>query len=193
MDIRPLVTDRRTVAYHEAGHAVMAHLSGQYEIDGPISLDGTGTEDGNAVTPLVQSPELTDRRRAEGWVVDGFEQIKQRVVVAASGYAAEVMLAAKDGKPMDEQRAFLGAHGDVKDVQELWGKGSFFPFVEKVLTEMMRPEVWAMVDQLAKALLAHDGPMSSAQVTNELVASQHKGGLEFSLHLPELSLPPAAS
>lgn len=182
--------DRESIAHHEAGHAVMAFLSGILAIDGPIHINGMLTERGNAETPLHEDPALLARRQAEGWVIDEFERRKQRAAVAAAGYAAEMLLAAKAGRVFDKRAAFKGAHGDVLTVQEVWGKGEFMRFAELVATVMQRPEVWAMVEQLATKLLATSGPLPAAQATALLEAAQRAMGVKVGLHLPELRSTP---
>ncbi|TDR47370.1 hypothetical protein DFR29_10229 [Tahibacter aquaticus] len=168
----------------------MAFLSGIFVIDGPIHIDGTLTEKGNAETPLHQDPALLAHRQAEGWVVDEFEQRKQRAVIAAAGYAAEMLLADKVGRAFDNEAAFRGAHGDVLTVRKVWGTGAFIGFAERVAAVMLKPEVWAMVDRLAKTLLARSGPLPAAEVTASLEADQAAGGAKVGLHLPELRPPP---
>lgn len=181
-----LPVDRMSTAYHEAGHAVMAFLSGIFVIDGPIHVDGVHTEEGNAETPLDEDPALLARRRDEGWVVDEFERRKQRAVIAAAGYAAEKLFAAKCGRAFDEDAAFRGAHGDVLMVRDVWGPGAFMRLVECVSAEMLKPEVWKMVERLATTLLAHPGPLPASEAIASLEVAQADTGATIGLHLPEL-------
>jgi hypothetical protein len=184
-----LPIDRRTTAYHEAGHAVIAFLSGIFDVDGPLHIDGRFTDDGNAATPIRENPELLARRRAEGWNIDDFERRKQRAAVAAAGYAAEMLLSTKAASHFNERLAFMGAHGDVQVVVDMWGEGSFMSWVEKVLAKMMDPAVWEMIDRLASALLALDGPMDADSVMSELESSQQATSAVVALHFAELRLP----
>ncbi len=167
----------------------MAFLSGIFVIDGPIHIDGAYTIDGHAETPLHEDPALLSRRRSEGWVIDEFEQRKQRAVIAAAGYAAESLLAVRGGRAFDNVAAFRGAHGDVLTVREVWGPQSFLHFVERVIAEMLKPEVWTMVERLAGTLLAHPGPLPAAEAMASLDATRAAVGATVGLHLPNLRPP----
>ena len=177
---------REASAHHESDHAVIAFLSGIFVIDGPMHIDGLHTEDGNAEALLHEDPELLALRRTEGWVIDQFEQRKQRAVLAAAGYAAEKLFVNRRGRAFDEVAAFRGAHGDVLTVQEVWGTGAFLAFVERVTAEMLKPEVWEMIERLPTKLLTHPGPLPAAEATALLNAAQADTGATVGLHLPEL-------
>ena len=180
---------REDVAYHEAGHAVIAYLTGYHIIDGPIHIDGEETEDGHAHTPIAEDDGRIEERRLKGWVIDEFERRKQRSVIAVAGYTAELVHAAIEGLDFNERRAFMGAHGDVETVRQTWGPQSFYPFSKALGSEMAQPEVWDMVEALAKALLENDGPLPSESAMSVLESSRRSSEAPFRLFLPYLRPP----
>jgi hypothetical protein len=77
MGTYPPRPSRESVAIHEAGHAVIAFLTGYHVVDGDIDIDGQNGSR-QAITPLAVSDDLLSARCAEGWIINEFEQRKQR-------------------------------------------------------------------------------------------------------------------
>ena len=182
---------RENVAHHEAGHAVIAYLTGFYVIDGPIDIDGEGSDGHYAETPILEDDALLAERIQEGWVIDHFVKLKQQTAFAVAGFTAEMFLAEENGTAFDDDLAFKGALGDRKQVLEYWkGPNSFRELSRLLIHSMVEEEVWSMISILAKALLAQEGSMPAEKVMEILQRSKADTGAKFRLFFKNVKQPP---
>jgi hypothetical protein len=153
--------DSTTVAYHEAGHAVLAHITGVYVIDGPITTTGLDA----AETPIMREAAFcVARSNAIGDVTQ--DQLNyETAIIAAAGQAAERIYLRKQGLPVDEQRLAQGAFGDLQLVNELLGPKHWFDVCEAASKYLQEPKTWPIVDKLAKAILQKSGILTKDQAT----------------------------
>ena len=76
------MTNRRRVAAHEAGHAVMAHLLARLVV--MVSLDGPPVGGGVSIDRMPREPLSRRRRPLAHW-----HEIEDEVVVCAAGQLSE--------------------------------------------------------------------------------------------------------
>lgn len=186
MSIIPLNRPREIVAIHEAGHAVIAFLTGYHVIYDAVDIDGINSEGDAATIPLERNAALCAQRVQENWVLSEFELRKQQCVISVAGYTAERVHAERTGVPFDETGAGRGAHGDMLAVKNLWGPGNFVRFSNEVLPELRTPMVWTMVETFAQALSTSEGPFPAEAAMTLLEKSRRQTGAQFKLFLPDL-------
>lgn len=182
---------RENVAHHEAGHAVIAYLTGYHVIDGPIDIDGEGSDGHYAETPILEDDALLAQRVQEGWVIDHFVRLKQQTAFAVAGFTAEMFLAEENGTVFEDDLAYKGALGDRKQVQDFWkSPNSFREFSRLLIHAMVEEEVWSMISILAKKLLANQGPMPAQTAMEILHQAKKDTGAKYRLFFKSVSQPP---
>ncbi|XDF33155.1 hypothetical protein RBH89_13165 [Paracidovorax avenae] len=127
------------VAYHEAGHAVMAMAVG-FSVS-EISCVATETSMGRTV--WYPPPQMTQEARVGA------------VLVYAAGMAADYLnWESKIERDQDEHS--LGHNGDRRDaashLSELGQHDSFNHYVGIAMSHLRKPEIWALVASFAQIL-----------------------------------------
>lgn len=141
-------TDER-LAFHEAGHAVLAHLSPALRLktSGNVSIISTSHEAGGADVEVdcANSAEFPPARF-------DFEF----GVVSAAGMAADVKRCKERGESFSDE-AFrslqLGAAADLRSIRERFGSGLFAEFFDIATARLESEETWNKVTMLAAALV----------------------------------------
>lgn len=155
-------TDRHRVltAYHEAGHAVMAHLCGQQITEVEI----VGDDD---LTGSVQSLRFTDERASEHDPALPTAPLERRLLCTVAGMVAESMISGRrswDESCEDLDAAVRLAMQVVGDCERV------IPFLEIVrehAEDLLRCN-WAAVELLANTLTEH--PRMSGEEVRRLLA-----------------------
>lgn len=155
---------RINTAYHEAGHAVLAHVTGVYEIDGAIDTFGPDV----ANTPLKRDGLRCAIRAKDypGLKTDDCDY--ETAIIAAAGSQAERLYQVKNGFAVDENALFLGAHGDIQLVQSLLGSGRWYEVCAAASYYLGQPDIWKVVERLARAILQAQKPLPADRVTDIL-------------------------
>jgi hypothetical protein len=153
-----------TVAYHEAGHAVLAYITGVYMIDGPISTSGSP----HAETPIWRDAALCAARTLDMGELDLHEYDYEGAIIAAAGHEAERIYLLRNNLTVDEQALGQGAHGDLCLVRELLGPKHWVDACSAAAQYLHEPKIWKMVEQLATSILRHSGTLTKDQATETL-------------------------
>ena len=152
------------VAYHEAGHAVLAHITGVYEIDGPIITDGISY----AETPIMRDAVRVSARSIDMGVVTLDELNYEEAIIAAAGQEAERIYLKANNLHVDETALSQGAHGDLCHVRELLGSSHWFEVCAAASQYLKEPRTWQIVEHLAQLILRKSGALTADQATEAL-------------------------
>jgi hypothetical protein len=156
----PLQAGLRQVAYHEAGHLVLACITGVYHPGKRgISIAGKhiayAAYRGDPLLVVHRSPELSEAALADALAIE-------RGIINAAGYAAEHRFLVTQGFDPDTEVLTDGARGDMEALRENNG-GLSVPFDDDDLGLFERftaaadgyfeePAVWAAVTAVAEGL-----------------------------------------
>ena len=172
----------KETAYHEAGHAVIAKLSGTYLV-GAIDARPESTQGACDCTFV---PALHEARQlALGLSVDAKAE---EAVICAAGAAAQIRFMAdskigldSDGGWTDaaDTYVFHCASGDVERVRELFGVGRWCAAMACAKAFLNEAPVWEAISRLATEVIRRGGEMSETAVDSFL----HQTFVE--LDLPE--------
>lgn len=156
------MSDRAQTAFHEAGHAVLAFITGVIEIDGPIV-----TSDVNqAEVPLRVDRSRCMARAEQFGGVEFVDHKFEQAIISAAGSEAQRKYMRLEGIEIDEAALFQGAHGDVKRVQELLGPGRWNEVCSVASAYLEKPAIWKVVHTLALAILRIDRPLTANEATD---------------------------
>jgi hypothetical protein len=155
--------DRET-AYHEAGHAVLAHITGVYLLDGPIGLSA----DQNAETPLRREHDLCVARAIDHGGMKSIDHNREEAIICAGGSEAQRIYLTNSAIAFDEEHLFRGAHGDVQRARELLGEGCWVEVCASARRYLQQPNIWRVVEALAEKIATSERMFSSDAVTNFL-------------------------
>jgi hypothetical protein len=127
---------RRELAFHEAGHAVVAALLG-------LPIEWVTIDDENGCGQA--EPETNPFFRLD----EPFES-RRRVIVAMAGSAAQCLGIGREPQWMP------ASEGDKRLAEDNAERAGFSPDdLSVAITILSRPHVWEKVDRLAAALLEH--------------------------------------
>ncbi|MBQ0822691.1 hypothetical protein KBI52_21120 [Microvirga sp. HBU67558] len=146
---------RDELAYHEAGHAVIAHLSIAFILDGPVIIDDQDGSFGYCTDPDLDPKVTVYRVRYE------------RAVVAAAGYAAQKLYNERAHGSFNISALQLGASDDAGMIREDFGFGVFDEFVAIATQRFNEDGVWEAVERLA-ARLAQSGQLSAEEAAKRI-------------------------
>lgn len=125
------------LAYHEAGHAVLAVRSKYLKLDGPVSFQ-------KAECPAaIDWSTVPDAERAKACY--------ELCIAAAAGMEAEIQYHIVSGSSYEGRVLFMGAHGDVSLIRSIFDSGSIGEFRSLARTRLL--SVWPVVDQVAQHLI----------------------------------------
>lgn len=132
-------SERQIVAYHEAGHGVMAIACGFTVTEFSITVSENGA---GYVRYQIPHP------------IAG-ETAKKGALVSAAGLAADMLLAQASGKQRQDD-VFLGHFNDQENgnrfISQSGEAGAFRDYL--VVSMMFLKQNWDIVDKVAKSLLA---------------------------------------
>lgn len=136
-------------AYHEAGHLVFAHMTGICIVRGL-----TGQLAPNQAGAIFDHDLalVAARANAHPEVIDHNLEL---AIIAAAGYAAQERYVDSTGQPVDQNRLFQHAHGDIGVVQELLGKARWKDTCNRARRYLDEPGVWQAITAVAQAALKH--------------------------------------
>ncbi|WP_201834909.1 hypothetical protein [Microvirga zambiensis] len=149
----PFTPQNLQVAYHEAGHAVLGHITGIYQINGPIVTAGMT----KAWVSFHCNPRLVALRARVGQPRNQADLVREQAIIGAAGVAAEHIHLRNMGVTPNSRALFRGAHGDVLAIRQLVGPGHFNQLVQHAECHLADPRVWAMVEDLVQAITAYSG------------------------------------
>lgn len=158
-------------AHHEASHAVLAHVTGVYLMEGINLQDGF-----QAQALMKRDGNLCVARRLDNSGANIDHDLEMSIICAA-GLEGERRYLVEQGMPVDENILFLGAHGDVQDVRELIGEGKWLEMCSRAAFYLDQDGIWRAVKLLATELLKRNGVMNADQVSDLL----HTASVEFNL------------
>ncbi len=174
----------RETAYHEAGHAVLAKLTGTHiagAIDARVASK-QGAFDCEYLEALHQA-----RAIVLGVAVD---PIKESAVISAGGAVAQARFMFANGIGLDSNGKWipstdnyvsLCALHDRNEVRRTLGIGHWEEVTRTASNVLSRPGVWSAVEILAAEVIRRNGMVPKNTVDNLL----HQAFIE--LHLPECS------
>jgi hypothetical protein len=136
-------------AYHEAGHAVLAHMSDFHVIGGPINLARHGY--GGVVVGLSGTKCLAARKPATPDVARDPEVARDFAVILTGGYAAELTAAAFDPTLIPDLAC---AQPDYESVVEVLAAAGLSRRFDRFQAQAMArlSEYWPQVERLAQYL-----------------------------------------
>lgn len=169
---------REQVAHHEAAHVVVSHIFGGgptghgIDLDAPTSVAGAF---GNAgVATLIHDPDLPEDEQRK--------DLGRNVAIILAGAAAD---ARTKGCAIDE--ALQAQPSDVQIARDTIALSSLISTADRDPAEVQkereivfqigcqlaeqrlaRPDVWALVEKIAKACLANGGKLSKQQIEDLL-------------------------
>lgn len=128
-------------AYHEAGHALIAHSSGalRLRVSGYVSIvEGEDEFGGGDVEPAPDVRESDCRL------------VYETGVIAAAGWAAQRRHLLETRQAVDEPLLRLGAAADLEALTEMFGSGVFNEFATIAECRFDEGSNWAAVQSLVK-------------------------------------------
>ncbi len=134
--------DDFAIAYHEAGHYVVAHMFGHHQDGLTIEPDSEKGSLGHT-TPMEDPGTFTYANDEER-----LERIAQEVCTLYAGFAAQIRV-----QPGIEERARLGARRDFEAAEGWLGREGLDDAL-MVRTMALIEEHWPAIGRLALALLA---------------------------------------
>jgi hypothetical protein len=141
----PEPTDEET-AYHEAGHALVIHLSPALRLCGTLSIGSERNPDEYGGVGVCIDQEAARMLPAD--FVD-----REFAIGAAAGVAGHLIYIDNVGGVWNKQAAELGARKDLAAVRSLFGPGVFYDFACEARDRLTADGVWKLVERLAKTLL----------------------------------------
>jgi hypothetical protein len=146
-------------AYHEAAHAVLAHLSGIYTMEG---IDCTGSE--RAEAAVHRHGDLCEARLIlnQGKPIDHDLEL---AIIYGAGCEAERKYLQDRGLPVDDDALFRSGHGDVLAVRDLLGQQRWFGVAPRSAFYLNQPQIWAVVESVAAAVITRNGVLTGDQVS----------------------------
>jgi hypothetical protein len=177
-DMMNLHFTKGETAIHEAGHSVVAYLTGYHVIDDSIDIDGVLSGGKSASVPLAICDARLARELEQG-TLNVAQLQRDRCLVAVAGFTAEQVYAEKHGLHFDEDRAFQGAHGDLLCVRELAGSGRFLGFRNELIPAVRSTAIWAFVDAFATFLAETNGLIPASSAMEQLERLRTECGVAF--------------
>jgi hypothetical protein len=170
-EARMLENCHTATAYHEAGHAALAHITGVYTIDGNIVIIGAR----HATVPVLRDAKLC---HARGLIIghttsDVLDY--ESAIIFAAGIEAESRYLRESNIEVDQPQLEAAAGGDLDVVMSLLGAGHWTEVRARADRYLRAPGIWDVVKKLASAIMFNNGILSNASATNVL----ETGCIEF--------------
>jgi hypothetical protein len=158
------MTFPNATAYHEAGHVVLAYITGVYELDGDIVTVGAS----HATSPLRRDAGLSAARELILGPMSADDYSFEEAIIAAGGSQAERLYLQKVGVEANEKTIFQGAHGDLSLVRGLLGEGRWFDVCARASLHLEGTPIWNIAEKLASAIVRCNGVLKAGQATDVL-------------------------
>ncbi|MEQ9346866.1 MAG: hypothetical protein RIG26_10530 [Thalassospira sp.] len=143
------MTIKKEAAFHEAGHAVTAHLSKFHSILGEVRLESYGA--GEVYISLSKSKLVANGKSPDASSARDKEVAKDLAVVLSAGLVAECIAETKDLSLSANPRCAEPDHEYLKKNLEDAGLSKKFDRHEKVAKELLEKN-WDLVQKLADYL-----------------------------------------
>jgi hypothetical protein len=160
-------------AYHEAGHVVLARITGVYVVDDDIVISRVS----RAVAPLIREAKLCQARASLLGQMTSRMYKWEEAIIAAAGSQAELLFQQRLCYVVSESSLSLGAHGDMIQVRDLFGPGYWFSFCDRAMLYLLRPPIWKLVSDLADLIIDAQGVLAKDAANNFLSAQIKALGL----------------
>jgi len=150
------------IAHHEAGHVVLAYITGVHVLDGEIDLTGLN----RAISPLKREHALCRAREVDLGPMTHAQYDYEEAIIAAAGIEAERLYLQAANLEIDGRALDSGAHCDLILVRELLGQGKWLEVRERALSYLQQPAIWNVVQALSSSLIRCKGRLSARLATD---------------------------
>ena len=145
------MTIKREAAYHEAGHAVLAHLSKFHGLGGSINLGTYGA--GIAPVCLSRSKLVNGGKNPDRTSRRDKEVAKDLAVILCAGLAAERIAAEMDPTLTSDEECAIPDHEFMRQELKAAGLARYFDRHEQIARELLIAN-WNQVSTVAERLFA---------------------------------------